>query len=81
MCGPVKTHSFPTGKRHSPLTSALEAIFLLTGEMKKVLWLILYLASTFCWIVLIEHGPDDFAQGCKIELDNFRELLLPLVPV
>jgi hypothetical protein len=43
--------------------------------MRKFAWLLLYLISTFCWIVLIEHGPDDFSRGCKIEIENFQTLL------
>ena len=42
-------------------------------------WLILFFAATFCWIVLIEHGPDDFVEGCKIEAANFNALFVRLV--
>ncbi|MBV9390439.1 MAG: hypothetical protein JOY96_00960 [Verrucomicrobia bacterium] len=33
-------------------------------------WAILYLGASFCWIVLIEHGPENFLDGIRIELEN-----------
>jgi hypothetical protein len=38
-------------------------------------WFIVFLGATFCWIVLIEHGPDDFVEGCKIEAANFKAIV------
>jgi hypothetical protein len=35
-----------------------------------VLWFFLFLAATFCWVVVIEHGPENFVAGSKIELEN-----------
>jgi hypothetical protein len=35
-----------------------------------VLWLTLFAIATFCWVVLIEHGPENFVEGAKIEIEN-----------
>ena len=35
-----------------------------------VLWLALFAVATFCWVVLIEHGPENFLEGSKIEIQN-----------
>ena len=34
------------------------------------LWLIFFAIATFCWVVLIEHGPENFIEGTKIEIEN-----------
>jgi hypothetical protein len=38
----------------------------------------LYLAFTFCWIVLIEHGPENFWDGARIEFENLEGLFAEL---
>ena len=42
--------------------------------LSKVLWLLAFLAATFCWMVLFEHGfsVKGFTEGVRVE---FRELL------
>lgn len=42
--------------------------------LSKVLWLLAFLAATFCWMVLFEHGfsVKAFSEGVRVEL---RELL------
>jgi hypothetical protein len=40
--------------------------------VRWLLWLLLFVAATFCWIVLIEHGPENFAEGAAIELENIK---------
>ncbi len=42
--------------------------------LSKVLWLLAFLAATFCWMVLFEHGFSlkAFSEGVRVE---FRELL------
>jgi hypothetical protein len=47
--------------------------------LRLLAWFILFLGATFCWIVLIEHGPDDFVEGCKIEAANFRAIVTRVV--
>jgi len=32
------------------------------------------LTATFCWVVVIEHGPENFVAGSKIELENLGSL-------
>ena len=46
--------------------------------VRLVAWLCLYLAFTFCWIVLIEHGPENFWDGAKIEFENLEGLFTEL---
>jgi hypothetical protein len=45
---------------------------------RLVSWLCLYLILTFCWIVLIEHGPESFWDGAKIEFENLQSLFAEL---
>jgi len=35
-----------------------------------LLWLSLFTIATFCWVVIIEHGPENFIEGAKIEIEN-----------
>jgi hypothetical protein len=35
-----------------------------------VLWVTFFAIATFCWVVVIEHGPEDFIEGTKIEIEN-----------
>jgi hypothetical protein len=42
--------------------------------LRKLFWIALFLASTFCFIVLFEHGPQNFAQNCQVELQNMQKL-------
>ena len=52
---------------------------MLPTVFRLLAWFIVFLGATFCWIVLIEHGPDDFAEGCKIEAANFKAIVTRLV--
>ena len=47
--------------------------------LRLLAWFIVFFGATFCWIVLIEHGPDDFVEGCKIEAANFKAIVTRLV--
>jgi hypothetical protein len=38
--------------------------------IRLVWWLGLFAIATFCWVVLIEHGPENFIEGAKIEIEN-----------
>jgi hypothetical protein len=42
--------------------------------MRIVLWLIVFAIATFCWVVVIEHGPENFVAGSKIEIENLGAL-------
>ena len=37
---------------------------------RLLLWLSLFTIATFCWVVIIEHGPENFIEGAKIEIEN-----------
>lgn len=34
------------------------------------IWLLLYAAATFAWIVFFEHGQDNFREGARREWDR-----------
>jgi hypothetical protein len=38
--------------------------------VRAILWLIFFAIATFCWVVVIEHGPENFVAGSRIELEN-----------
>ena len=46
--------------------------------LRLLAWFIVFFGATFCWIVLIEHGPDDFVEGFKIEAANFKAIVTRL---
>jgi hypothetical protein len=54
-------------------------VLMLPTILRLLAWFIVFLGATFCWIVLIEHGPDDFVEGCKIEAANFKAIVTRLV--
>ena len=37
---------------------------------RLLLWFGFFAIATFCWVVIIEHGPENFIEGAKIELEN-----------
>jgi hypothetical protein len=66
----------------SNLLFGVPAVFIvsmLPTILRLLAWFIVFLGATFCWIVLIEHGPDDFVEGCKIEAANFRAIVTRVV--
>lgn len=60
-------------------TSNLKLFPVLPTILRLLAWFVVFLGATFCWIVLIEHGPDDFVEGCKIEAANFKAIVTRLV--
>jgi hypothetical protein len=42
--------------------------------IRWVLRLIVFAIATFCWVVVIEHGPENFVAGSKIEIENMGSL-------
>jgi hypothetical protein len=46
-----------------------------------LLWLTFFVIATFCWVVLIEHGPENFIEGIKIEIENLGWVHVPVVQV
>lgn len=45
--------------------------------LSKILWLLAFLAATFCWMVLFEHGfsVKGFSQGVKEEWQTLTALV------
>jgi len=37
---------------------------------RLLLWFGFFVIATFCWIIIIEHGPENFIEGAKIEIEN-----------
>jgi hypothetical protein len=37
---------------------------------RLLLWFGFFAIATFCWVVIIEHGPENFIEGAKIEIEN-----------
>ncbi len=40
--------------------------------LRKLFWLALFLAATFSFVVLFEHGHTDFVKNAKTEFANFK---------
>jgi hypothetical protein len=49
--------------------------------LRKLAWALTFILATFCWVVLIEHGPDNFIVGSKIEAENFKSLFFRLIQI
>lgn len=45
--------------------------------LSKILWLLAFLAATFCWMVLFEHGfsVNGFSKGVREEWQALTELV------
>lgn len=45
--------------------------------LSKFLWLLAFLAATFCWMVLFEHGftMKGFSQGVRLEWQALTRLV------
>lgn len=45
--------------------------------LSKILWLLAFLAATFCWMVLFEHGftVKGFSEGVRQELQTLVSLM------
>jgi hypothetical protein len=45
--------------------------------LSKILWFLAFVAATFCWMVLFEHGftMKGFNQGVREEWDSLRTLV------
>jgi hypothetical protein len=41
----------------------------MTGLLRKLFWLLLFVSATFCWYVLFEHGfsAEAFIDGAREE--------------
>lgn len=54
----------------SPVVAEIEALSM--RAVRLLVWLLLFIIATFSWVVLIEHGPDNFWEGSRIELENLH---------
>jgi hypothetical protein len=64
---------------HGPaaLTIAFEQGSLpIMGLLRGLLWLILFLVLAFCFVVLFEYGPRDFANGSKKEFARLKSFVV-----
>jgi hypothetical protein len=42
--------------------------------LRNLFWIAIFLASTFAFTVLFEHGPTDFAQNAKKEAEVLKAM-------
>jgi hypothetical protein len=42
---------------------------------RVIVYAFLFPALTFIWVVLIEHGPESFWDGAKIEWENLQVIV------
>ncbi len=43
--------------------------------LRLLIWALLFLIATFCWVVVFEHGLSGFRAGCGEEWQSFRRFL------
>jgi hypothetical protein len=46
------------------------------GLLRGLLWLVLFLVLAFCFVVLFEYGPRDFANGSKKEFARVKSFVV-----
>ena len=44
--------------------------------LRGLFWLVLFLVLTFCFVVLFEHGPGDFASGTQKEYARVKSFVV-----
>ena len=44
--------------------------------LRGVFWLVLFLVLTFCFVVLFEYGPRDFASGTQKEYARVKSFVV-----
>ena len=44
--------------------------------LRSVFWFGLFLLLTFCFVVLFEYGPHDFANGAQKEYARIKSLVI-----
>ena len=42
------------------------------GLFRNIFWIVFFIAATFAFIVLFEHGPSNFADNAKKEVDQLQ---------
>jgi len=46
------------------------------GLLRSVFWFGLFFLLTFCFVVLFEYGPHDFANGAQKEYARIKSLVI-----
>jgi hypothetical protein len=44
--------------------------------LRGLFWLVLFIVLTFCFVVLFEYGPHDFANGVEKEYARVKSFVL-----
>jgi hypothetical protein len=44
--------------------------------LRGVFWLALFIVLTFCFVVLFEHGPHNFANGAQKEYSRMKSFVV-----
>ncbi len=44
--------------------------------LRGLFWFALFVVLTFCFVVLFEYGPRDFASGAEKEYDRVKSFVL-----
>jgi hypothetical protein len=45
------------------------------GLIRKLFWIALFLVSTFCFLVLFDHGTVNYVKNFQLDFQNFKTLL------
>lgn len=46
------------------------------GLLRGLFWFVLFLVLTFCFVVLFEYGPRDFANGAQKEYAQVKSFVV-----
>jgi hypothetical protein len=44
--------------------------------LRSLFWLVLFIVLTFCFVVLFEYGPHDFANGVQKEYTRVKSFVV-----
>jgi len=44
--------------------------------LRGLFWLVLFIVLTFCFVVLFEYGPHDFANGVRKEYARVKSFIV-----
>jgi hypothetical protein len=44
--------------------------------IRGLFWLVLFVVLAFCFVVLFEYGPHDFANGCQKEFARVKSFVV-----
>jgi hypothetical protein len=46
------------------------------GLLRGLFWLVLFVVLAFCFVVLFEYGPHDFAKGAQKEFARVKSFVV-----